>query len=53
VTSGTTAGGGSTPVTLNIATAGLTTGVYRANVCVTSNDTDEASLRVPVVLTVQ
>jgi subtilisin family serine protease len=53
VTAGTTAGGGSTPVTLNINTAGLAAGVYRANVCVTSNDADEASLRAPVVLTVQ
>lgn len=53
VTSGTTTGGGSTPVTLNVNTAGLAAGVYRANVCVNSNDADEASLRLPVILTVQ
>ncbi|MCE3003574.1 MAG: S8 family serine peptidase [Xanthomonadaceae bacterium] len=51
--SGTTSSGASTPVTLNVNTTGLAAGVYRANVCVSSNDVDEPVLRAPVVLTVQ
>ncbi len=39
-TSGTTAAGGSTPVTVTFNSAGLTVGTYTANLCITSNDPD-------------
>ncbi len=39
-TSGTTAGGGVTPVTVTFDSTGLVVGTYNANLCVTSNDPD-------------
>ncbi len=39
-TSGTTAGGGSTPVQVTFDSTGLATGTYTANLCIDSNDPD-------------
>ena len=39
-TSGTTAGGGVTPVTVTFDSTGLAVGAYTANLCITSNDPD-------------
>ncbi len=39
-TSGTIPGGGSTPVAVTFDSSGLGTGIYNANLCVTSNDPD-------------
>jgi hypothetical protein len=57
-TSGTTAAGGTTPVTVTFDSTGLTVGSYTANLCVTSNDPDPGPgngtnlVVVPVSLTV-
>ncbi|MBE2235907.1 MAG: choice-of-anchor J domain-containing protein, partial [Anaerolinea sp.] len=58
-TSGATAGGGSTPVTVTFNSTGLAVGVYNANLCVDSNDPDAGPgngtdlVVVPVTLTVE
>ena len=57
-TSGTTAPGGSTPVTVTFDSTGLGVGTYNANLCITSNDPDPGPgngtdlVVVPVSLTV-
>ena len=57
-TSGTTAAGGSTPVTVTFNSTGLAMGTYTANLCITSNDPDPGPgngtnlVVVPVELTV-
>jgi len=57
-TSGTTAAGASTPVTVTFDSTGLAVGTYNANLCVTSNDPDPGPgngtelVVVPVSLTV-
>ena len=57
-TSGTTAPGGSTPVTVTFNSAGLAMGTYTANLCITSNDPNPGPgngtnlVVVPVELTV-
>ncbi|HRQ66686.1 MAG TPA: S8 family serine peptidase, partial [Xanthomonadaceae bacterium] len=50
--SGTTAGGGSTPVTVEYDATGLTQGVYTATLCITSNDPVTPLVEIPVELTV-
>ena len=58
-TSGATAGGGSTPVTVTFDSTSLAPGTYNANLCVTSNDPDPGPgngtdlVIVPVTLMVQ
>jgi hypothetical protein len=51
-TSGTTAVGGSDSVTVTFDATGLAAGVYKANVCVNTNDLDNAQVPVPVTFTV-
>ncbi len=51
-TSGTTAPGGATEVTVTFDSAGLTAGTYEAVLCVDSNDPDTPVVTVPVTLTV-
>jgi len=51
--SGTTAGGASADVTVTFDATALTAGSYSANLCVGSNDPDQATVAVPVTLTVQ
>ena len=51
-TGGTTAGGATTPIDVSLDSTGLTAGDYSANLCVSSNDADEALIAVPVALTV-
>jgi hypothetical protein len=50
--SDTTGPGGSTPVGVTFDSGGMTDGVYDGNLCVESNDPDEALVVVPVELTV-
>jgi subtilisin-like proprotein convertase family protein len=49
---GTTAGGGSTPVTLTYNSAALANGTYTGTLCIASNDVDEALVTVPITLNV-
>ncbi len=51
-TSGTTAGGASSNVSVVYNSASLATGTYTGTLCVESNDTDEALVQVPVTLEV-
>jgi hypothetical protein len=51
-TSGTTAPGGSTPVTVTMDATSLAAGTYEANVCVNTNDTTQRHVAVPVTFTV-
>jgi serine protease AprX len=51
-TNGSTAGGGSTAVTLSYTSAGLTEGVYNSTLCIASNDPDEPLVTVPITLNV-
>ena len=51
-TSGTTAPGGSDPVTVTMDATSLAAGTYNANVCVNSNDTTQRHVAVPVTFTV-
>ena len=51
-TSGTTAAGASSSVTVTFDSTGLAAGTYSANVCVASNDPAHATLAVPVSMTV-
>jgi hypothetical protein len=51
-TNGSTAGGGSTPVTLTFNSATLAQGTYTGTLCVESNDPDEELVTVPVTLNV-
>ena len=51
-TSGTTAPGASSNVTVTFDSTGLAAGSYNANVCVSSNDTTQALIAVPVSMTV-
>jgi subtilisin-like proprotein convertase family protein len=51
-TNGSTAGGGSTPVTLTFNSATLAQGTYTGTLCIESNDPDEALVTVPVTLNV-
>ena len=51
-TSGTTAPGGSDPVTVTFDASSLTAGSYTANVCVNTNDTTQRQVAVPVTFTV-
>jgi len=50
--SGAVAAGGSDPITVTIDTTGLSVGTYNAEILITSNDPDEASVTVPVTLQV-
>ena len=52
-TSGNTAAGGSTPVTVSFNSTGLAVGTYHATLCVNSNDPTTPLVEVPVSLTVQ
>jgi subtilisin-like proprotein convertase family protein len=52
-TNGSTAGGGSSPVTLTYNSAALANGTYTGTLCVASNDPDEALVTVPVTLIVE
>ncbi len=52
-TSGSTAGGTSSEVTVLFDASGLGVGTYDANLCVTSNDADEELTVVPVTLVVE
>jgi subtilisin-like proprotein convertase family protein len=49
---GSTAGGGSTPVTLTYNSASLAQGTYTGTLCIASNDPDEALVTVPITLNV-
>ena len=49
---GTTPPNGSTEVDLTFDSAGLTPGVYQTDLVISSNDPDEASISIPVTLTV-
>lgn len=51
-TNGSTAGGGSTAITLSYNSAGLTTGSYNSVLCIASNDPDEPERTIPVTLNV-
>jgi hypothetical protein len=51
-TSGTTAAGGSDPVTVTFDATSLTAGSYTANVCVNTNDSTQRHVAVPVTFTV-
>ena len=51
--SGTTAGGASSAVTVGLDASGLSAGTYAGTIIITSNDPDEASVVVPVTLTVE
>ena len=51
-TNGSTAGGGSTPVTLTYNSASLAAGTYTGTLCIESNDPDEDPVTVPVTLNV-
>jgi clostripain len=51
-TSGTVAASGSDSVTVTVDTTGLSAGTYNAEILIASNDPDEASVTVPVTLTV-
>jgi subtilisin family serine protease/glutamine cyclotransferase len=50
--SGAVAASGSDPITVTIDTTGLSVGTYNAEITITSNDPDEASVTVPVALEV-
>ncbi|MBK8984913.1 MAG: choice-of-anchor J domain-containing protein [Chloroflexi bacterium] len=52
-TGGTTAGGGSSPVTVSFNSTGLALGTYTAILCVNSNDPTTPLVEVPVSLTVE
>jgi hypothetical protein len=52
-TSGTTAAGASSAVTVTLSAAGLSNGTYSGSVVLTSNDPDEPAVTVPVTLTVE
>lgn len=52
-TSGSTAGGASSPVTVSMDPAGLSEGTYEANLCVTSNDPANPLVSVPVTFEVE
>lgn len=51
-TSGTVAAGSSDTITVTIDTTGLSEGTYNAEILIASNDTDEATVTVPVTLQV-
>lgn len=51
-TSGTTAPGNSTDVTVTFNSAGLDPGTYTGNLCITSNDPDEPYVQVPATMLV-
>ncbi len=51
-TSGSTAGGGSSPVTVTFDSTGMSPGNYNGNLCVSSNDTGNPMVAVPVSMTV-
>lgn len=52
-TSGNTAGGGNTPVTVTFNSNGMAPGTYKANACIASNDATKPVVTVPVTMTVQ
>ncbi|MEW5986507.1 MAG: hypothetical protein AB1791_07740 [Chloroflexota bacterium] len=52
-TSGETAAGESSPITITFHSAGLTAGVYTGTLCLSSNDPDESQVQVPLTLTVE
>lgn len=51
-TSGSTAGGGSSPVTVTFDSTGMSAGTYGGNLCVSSNDAGNPMVAVPVSMTV-
>ncbi len=53
ITAGTTASGESTVVTYDVNTQGLSAGLHRAHVCVSSDDTNRPSFVVPIELLVE